>query len=228
MNRTRGKLRVGGFTPLSTTDYPGELCAVVFCQGCPWRCVYCHNPELIPPQNPAGGLSWERITAFLRRRRGLLDALVFSGGEPTLQRALEAAVAQVKTMGFKVGLHTAGMYPQRLARLLPLLDWVGLDIKALPERYHEIVSVAGSGDAPWRSAAMLAAAGLAHEIRITVDPSLLPVDEVAQILAALRNLGCRNLVLQRRRLESAPQTFGFVDASGYARVLEHTPGVGLR
>jgi pyruvate formate lyase activating enzyme len=80
-------LKVGGFVPLSTTDFPGQLASVVFCQGCPWRCAYCHNPHLQPAPGEAL-LDWRWIIARLERRRGLIDAVVFSGGEPTAQGAL--------------------------------------------------------------------------------------------------------------------------------------------
>jgi anaerobic ribonucleoside-triphosphate reductase activating protein len=122
-------LRIGGFTGLSCTDYPGLLSAVVFCQGCPWRCSYCHNPHLQAPF-AATPIAWRNVERFLERRRGLLDAVVFSGGEPTLQSGVADAMRAAKQMGFRVGLHTAGIYPRRLETLLPLTDWVGMDIKA--------------------------------------------------------------------------------------------------
>ncbi|HEX6005079.1 MAG TPA: radical SAM protein, partial [Burkholderiales bacterium] len=78
---------MGGLVALSTTDYPDHLAAVVFGQGCPWRCGYCHNPHLLPKRGVAR-IAWRDVLAFLERRRGLLDAVVFSGGEPTLQAAL--------------------------------------------------------------------------------------------------------------------------------------------
>ncbi|WP_296755919.1 anaerobic ribonucleoside-triphosphate reductase activating protein, partial [Thiobacillus sp.] len=137
-------LRVGGLTPLSTTDWPGLLAAVVFCQGCPWRCGYCHNPDLIPPRG-ADEIPWEEVLAFLRRRQGLLDGVVFSGGEPTLQAALPDAMRAARGLGFKIGLHTGGMYPGRLAAVLPLVDWVGLDVKAPFADYAGITGVAESG-----------------------------------------------------------------------------------
>ena len=77
-------LKVGGYVPFSSTDYPGKLAAVVFVQGCPWRCTYCHNPHLQPRQQPPGSPSWEQIRKRLQGRQGLLDAVVFSGGEATL------------------------------------------------------------------------------------------------------------------------------------------------
>ncbi len=131
-------MRIGGITPLTTIDFPGRLAAVVYCQGCPWRCSYCHNPELLDATAPAA-VPWPQVLAFLQSRRGLLDGVVFSGGEPTLQAALPAALAEVRAMGFATGLHTGGMYPERLAAVLPLLDWVGLDVKgpaACLRRHH--------------------------------------------------------------------------------------------
>src|SRR5690242_19840999 len=129
------ELNIGGFVPFSATDYPDHLCAVVFCQGCPWRCGYCHNAHL---QAAAARTSirWQDVLVFLGTRRGLLDAVVFSGGEPTMQRALPDAMREVKAQGFKVGLHTAGIYPRKLAMLLPLVDWTGLDVKAPFDRYE--------------------------------------------------------------------------------------------
>ena len=163
------ELRVGGLTPLTTIDYPGELAAVVFCQGCPWRCRYCHNVHLLAPR-AAAPIPWAEVRDFLRCRRGLLDAVVFSGGEPTLQPAVTGAMAEVRGLGFKVGLHTAGVYPRRLRALIPFLDWVGLDIKALPGDYPAITRVPGSGERAWESLGLLLAAGVPLQVRTTLLP----------------------------------------------------------
>ena len=114
-------LRIAAITPFTTIDYPGKLSAVAFVQGCPWRCIYCQNPWMQPKDfDPSlSHESWHRLEELLKRRRGLLDAVVFSGGEPTVDSALPDAVARVKAMGFKVGLHTGGIIPARLARVLP-------------------------------------------------------------------------------------------------------------
>ena len=144
-------LRVGGLAPLSATDFPGALAAVVFCQGCPWRCGYCHNPHLIERRGTRE-LAWPAVLEFLERRRGLLDAVVFSGGEPTVQHALPGAMRAARALGFGIGLHTAGMAPRRLAAVLPLADWVGMDIKAPFDDYPRITGVRGSGNALKNSA----------------------------------------------------------------------------
>ncbi len=191
-------LQVGGLTPLSTQDYPGELSAVVFCQGCPWRCRYCHNPELLP-RNADNELSWPEILAFLERRQGLLDAVVFSGGEPTLQRGLGGAMVQVRQLGFKVGLHTAGCYPQRLAELIPLADWVGLDIKALPNDYARITGSTNSGDQAWQSLDKVIASGVDYEVRVTVHSALTTSHTLDVLMKRLASNGVRSLALQTCR-----------------------------
>jgi len=189
---------VGGITPLTTTDFPGALAAVLFCQGCPWRCGYCHNPHLIPREaEPA--LAWADILAFLERRRGLLDAVVFSGGEPTLQSGLAEAASEVRRLGFKVGLHTAGNYPDRLRDLLPLLDWVGLDIKAPFEAYERATGVPGSGERARKSLALLLESGVACEVRTTVHPLIFGTEALFSLAGELAAAGVRDYALQEFR-----------------------------
>jgi len=160
-------LRVGGLTRLSAADYPGKLAAVVFCQGCAWRCGYCHNPELRPARG-AHEIPWAEVVSFLERRRGLLDAVVFSGGEPTQQRGLRDAIQAVKRMGFLVGLHTAGIVPRRLAEVLPLVDWLALDAKAPFADHEAVTGVRGSGARARRSRELIQASGVAAEFHTIV------------------------------------------------------------
>ena len=194
------RLRIGGLTPLTTLDFPGELAAVVFCQGCPWRCRYCQNGGLLDARRD-DLIPWYRVRDLLDRRGGLLDAVVFSGGEPTLQAALPAAMAEVKTRGFKVGLHTAGPYPERLGPVLPYVDWVGLDIKALPEDYPAVTGIPGSGTGPWQSLGLLLDAGVALEVRTTPMPGLDSADYLDRLMHRLGAAGVRDYVLQRCHTE---------------------------
>jgi pyruvate formate lyase activating enzyme len=193
-----GSLCIGGLTPLSLSDWPGQLAAVVFCQGCPWRCAYCHNPHLIPPR-PAAALEWDDVLAFLERRRGLLDAVVFSGGEPLLHAGITRALLQVKSLGFKLGLHTAGAYPRRLAKLLPAVDWVAMDIKAPFADYATTTGVADSGAPALESARLILASGIAYEFRTTVHPDLLAADALPTLAGSLAQLGVRHYALQEFR-----------------------------
>lgn len=215
---TGAALRVGGFEPFSTTDWPGRLVAVVFVQGCPWRCGYCHNQRLQPRQRSADAPDWEAVRALLRRRQGLLDGVVFSGGEPTLDPALPEAVADVRDLGFAVGLHTSGAYPLRLAALLPRLDWVGLDLKATPQAYAAVTGVPRSGAPAMRSLALLAAGQVPFEVRTTGDADLLPAAALREMAALLARHGVRDWVLQPCRREGAHglQSAAWPDADGEA------------
>ncbi len=188
-------LSIGGLTPFTTIDFPNHLAAVIFCQGCPWRCGYCHNTHLLNFKvKPT--LSWKEIDNFLQRCQGLLDAIVFSGGEPTLQKGLLDAVLHVRSMGFKVGLHTAGINSKRFAKLLPYLDWVGFDIKAPFDDYATITGVANSGEQALESAKLLLEFGVAYEFRTTVHPQLLNETALLALATCLVDLGVQRYVLQ--------------------------------
>jgi pyruvate formate lyase activating enzyme len=208
---------VGGLTPLTTIDYPGELAAVVFLQGCPWRCGYCQNNDLIARDNQ-NTIAWHEVITLLENRKGLLDAVVFSGGEPTLQSGLGTAMQQVKSLGYKIGLHTAGIYPDRLQKLLPLLDWVGMDIKSAKEDYQQITGAKGSGERAWKSAQLLVDSDITHEFRTTVHPDMLNKAQLTALVTELTELGAKNYVIQEcvtgRCLDEARQVTrtGRIDA----------------
>jgi len=190
-----GSLRVGGFVPFTSTDYPDALAAVVFCQGCPWRCGYCHNPHLIPAH---GGdeRDFPRILDWLGTRRGLLDAVVFSGGEPTAQAELAEAITEVRALGFAIGLHTGGAFPRRLAQVLAQIDWVGIDVKAPLADYANLTGVATSGIAALASLDLVLRSQVAHEVRTTVHPALTPPATLEQLARELADHGIDRWVLQ--------------------------------
>lgn len=188
-------LRIGGFVPLSTVDFPDMLAAVAFCQGCPWRCRYCHNPHLIPAEGE-GALSWPGVREFLQQRRGLLDAVVFSGGEPGFQKALLPALREVKALGFKAALHTGGAYPELLAELLPELDWVGFDVKALANDYPTITGVPRSGVKNWQSLIRLLDSGVAFECRTTVHKALMSLSHLRMLAIQLAHVGVSHYAVQ--------------------------------
>jgi anaerobic ribonucleoside-triphosphate reductase activating protein len=191
-------LRVGGFVPFTTTDFPGKLAAVVFCQGCPWRCGYCHNPHLqaAHAEDASASVTWPSILDWLRTRRGLLDGVVFSGGEPTAQPEIAPAIAAVRDLQFAVALHTAGIYPRRLAAIAPLLDWVGLDIKAPLTSYPAVTGVDGSGSVAFASLDVLQRARVPFEVRTTVHHVRTPPRALISLAAALADQGITQWVLQ--------------------------------
>jgi pyruvate formate lyase activating enzyme len=194
-DNSRRQPRVGGVTPFTATDYPGKLAAVIFLQGCPWRCGYCHNQHLQQRTSEAG-LQWPEVMSLLARRTGLIDAVVFSGGEPTTDPALGAAILQAKALGFEIGLHTAGTYVKRLEAVLPMIDWVGVDVKAPFGLYQRITGVEGSGQHALASANLVIASGVDHEFRTTIHPSLLQEDEIYEMAVNLAGMGVKSYALQ--------------------------------
>lgn len=200
--RVLASLRIAGLVPFSSVDWPGRLVATVFLQGCPWQCTYCHNPDLISCTQP-GTVTWQEVADLLAARRGLLDGLVLTGGEPTRQPAALEAARWAREEGFAVGLHTAGAYPARLAALLPLVDWVGLDMKASTAQYGRVVGVAAAGERSTASLRLVldaaAERGLAYEVRTTVAPGM--AEDVSELARALRAAGVTTYALQQARAE---------------------------
>ncbi|MFT0848352.1 anaerobic ribonucleoside-triphosphate reductase activating protein [Actinomycetaceae bacterium L2_0104] len=207
-------LAIAGLVPLSSVDWPDHLVATVFCQGCPWRCPYCQNAGILDPHTP-GILSWEDVTALLRKRRGLLDGVVFTGGEALRQEALVPAMQEVREMGLSLGLHTAGAYPRRLGQVLPLLNWVGLDIKAAPQDYREAAGFDG-GDKAWRALDLVleeerdrseGSDPFTYEVRLTVFPGAPAERDFPRFLSLLRQAGVEYFALQEARTQGTDEIF---------------------
>lgn len=208
-------LKVGGVTPFTATDFPGLLAAVVFVQGCPWRCGYCHNTHLQPRTRHAA-VNWQDVMDLVSRRVGLIDGVVFSGGEPTSDPALAHAIGDVRKLGFKVGMHSAGTHPRRFERVLPLLDWVGFDVKAPFEAYERVTRVRDSGEPARRSLEALLASGVDFECRTTAHPSLLSEQDLLALARTLSQMGVKRYALQIfRKQGSRDAALNAVGLSGY-------------
>ncbi len=136
-------MKIGGFQKNSLIDFPGTIACIVFTQGCNFICPYCHNPDLVAsPQKVAGDLYDEnKIFEFLEKRKGFLEGLVITGGEPTLQKDLIVFCRKIKDMGYKLKLDSNGTRPHVLAELFEdrLIDFVSMDIKTSLENYHLVV-----------------------------------------------------------------------------------------
>lgn len=190
-------LRIGGITPFSTVDWPGKLACVAFLAGCPWRCPYCQNHVL--QSFDAATQTEDDLFAFLEQRRGLLDGVVFSGGEPLAQSAAIEVIRQVKQMDFEVGLHTCGAYPQRLSEALSYIDWVGLDIKAPWDAYDRITGTQDTGRLVLESLGLLLDAKVDLETRTTWHPALLSDADIMAIAHDLASRGVRSWAVQAYR-----------------------------
>ena len=231
---TARALRIGGVVPFTTTDFPGKLAAVLFLQGCPWRCGYCHNPHLHASRGDHEH-DWMQTLRWIGRRRGLLDAIVFSGGEPTWQPALATSMRTIRRMGFAVGLHSGGAYPRRLAVVLPDVDWIGFDFKAPFGEYQALTGKKGSGAAALASLDAVLASGVSHEIRTTIHPALTSTSALLAMADALAARGVTDWVLQPFRTlgcanESLVATGAgeALDPALLARLVCRVPGTSIR
>ncbi|TAK03780.1 anaerobic ribonucleoside-triphosphate reductase activating protein [Patescibacteria group bacterium] len=182
-------MRLGGFIPVSLLDYPGKVAAVVFTQGCPFRCVYCHNPELIPSDRP-GAIDEEEVISRLAVDRALLDGVCVTGGEPTSQPDLPAFLARIKALGLAVKLDTNGMHPRMVASCLEagLVDCLAMDLKHRWERYADVIGeqAAAAVSRCRETFALIQRSGIDHEFRTTTYPRLHTAEDLHEIASHLR------------------------------------------
>lgn len=187
---------IAGIQRTSTIDFPGQLACVLFTRGCDMNCFYCHNRELI---GTGGHLPEEEVEDFLQRRRGLLDGVVLSGGEPTLQPDLPQFLLHLRELGYRVKLDTNGLRPEVVEFLLrrKLLDYAAVDWKAPREKYEEVCGAPDGFDRARRTLLLLAESGIPFEGRTTLYPGL-TFEELCEMAAALPPLPCYRLNLFRQ------------------------------
>lgn len=223
--KSASDIRIAALTPFTTIDYPGLLSAVVFVQGCPWRCPYCQNDWMQPRAFEPGTMpvSWQALCTLLRKRVGLLDAVVFSGGEPCIDPALKATMAYVHSLGMKVGLHTSGAYPRRLREVIDSVDWIGLDVKGPPENaavFDRAAGRIGAHQAFLESFEIVRRSGVSYEARTTAHPDLLTPEDIVWTARFLADRECKTYALQIYRPAPNVQT-------GLNRVGADYPGVAV-
>ncbi len=186
-------MRIAGLVKNSFLDYPGLIAAVVFVPSCNMDCWYCHNRALWKNANL---LDTAEVLRFLEKRRGFLDGVVISGGEPTLQDGLPSFIHSVRQMGFRVKLDTNGLRPKVVEALLNELDYVAMDIKAPPGELHRVVSFRLDDKPIWQCADLLMGSGVDYEFRTTFMP-LLDAADIEEITRRIS--GARRYVLQQYR-----------------------------
>ena len=206
---------IGDLQKFSLLDYPGKLSAIVFTQGCNFRCQFCYNPMLVWPVKPSGAkatedkgsklkyaqefarenerelepqkthpiINQDDFFVFLETRRGKLDAVVITGGEPCLQKDLPRFIRQIKELGYLVKLDTNGSHPEVLAKLIKekLINYIAMDLKAPENKYEAVTGIEADFKNIKKSVKIIMASGLPYEFRTTMVPDLLDKDDISEM-----------------------------------------------
>jgi pyruvate formate lyase activating enzyme len=195
-------VEIKGLEKFASRDFPGYISSTVFLGGCTFRCPYCHNADLVLRPETIQTTPMDIFLSYLDGRKGWLEGVCISGGEPLLQEDLEDLVRVVRDRGLLVKLDTNGSFPERLEKLLrdKLLDWVAMDVKAPLERYREVTRSNVEVEAIVRSADLVRHSGIRSTFRTTVVPGLVGRDDIVKIGEWLR--GAETYLIQ----QFVPQT----------------------
>ena len=195
-------VEIKGIEKFSSRDFPGHISSTVFLGGCTFRCPYCHNADLVLRPETIQSMAADCLLSYLDGRKGWLEAICFTGGEPLLHEDIEDIIRVVRERGLLVKLDTNGSFPDRLEALLGfgLLDWVAMDIKAPLERYREVTRSNVDIEKIVRSADIIRGSGVRQTFRTTVVPGLVGKDDVIEIGKWLN--GAAHYVIQ----QFVPQT----------------------
>jgi pyruvate formate lyase activating enzyme len=176
-------VEIRGLEKFSSKDFPGHISSTVFLGGCTFRCPFCHNADLVLRPDVFPVLPMDLFMSYLDSRKGWLEGVCVTGGEPFLSEDLEDLVRVIKERGLLVKIDTNGSLPARLEKLVGegLVDWIAMDIKAPLERYSEVAGAAVRGEDIARSVEIIRGSGLKSLFRTTVVPGLLGREDIRKI-----------------------------------------------
>ncbi len=177
-------MKISGFQKMTLLDFPGRVACTVFTAGCNLRCPFCHNAALVTHIDESASFSEEEILDYLKKRKGLLDGVCITGGEPLLQAGIEDFIAKIKAIGYAVKLDTNGFYPEKLISLVKggLVDYVAMDIKNSKEKYAQTTGVEDIDiNAVEKSVDFLLQGNIDFEFRTTIVNELHTVEDIALI-----------------------------------------------
>lgn len=176
---------INGFQKLTILDYPGKVACIVFTPGCNFRCPFCHNASLVTHIDTETYIDVNEVMEYLKKRQGLLDGVVITGGEPLLQNGIEEFIAEIKALGYSVKLDTNGSFPEKLISIVEkgLVDYVAMDIKNSKEKYGETIGVDDFDISPIeKSVDFLLQNKVDYEFRTTVVDGFHTLNDIQDIV----------------------------------------------
>ena len=181
-------MHIGGLQKFSLIDFPEHIAAIVFTQGCMMRCRYCHNPELVLPEQFGPIIPLEEILEFLKHRMGKLDGVVITGGEPTMHADLPDFLEQIKALGYAIKLDTNGFSPSMLQRVIEkkLVEYIAMDIKAPLDKYVKVTTQESNPIALRNCIQLIMNSGLPYEFRTTLAKEFLSAEDILAIAEEIK------------------------------------------
>lgn len=189
---------IKGFSGVSLLDFPGNVSSIIFIGGCNFRCPICHNPELVIPEllNELPEIDKEDLIKDIKKRKGFIDGIVITGGEPLIYNETIELAKEIKEMGFKVKLDTNGSFPERLSKILPFIDYVAMDIKSSLEKYNEAAGVDVNISNILKSIEIIKGFK-EYEFRTTIHPEFVNKDDLVKIIDLIK--GAKRYRIQNAR-----------------------------
>lgn len=225
-------MNIQGFNKLTLLDYPGLTACTIFTGGCDLRCPFCHNSSLVLDPRGTEGYPAEEVLAYLRKRKGILDGICVSGGEPLLQPDIEDFLRAVRDIGgYRIKLDTNGTHPERLAHVISegLCDKVAMDIKNSPEKYAQTVGIRNFDVELIRaSLSLIMLSGIDYELRTTLVRELHDEASMRGIAEFIRGAAAyylQNFVDSDNVLYSGLHGFERRELEGFADIVRDSVGL---
>jgi len=195
--RRKEYMKIGGLLKFSLIDYPGKMSAVIFTQGCNFRCPYCHNFELVVPEHFRDPIAEDTVLDFLKKRAGQIEGVVVTGGEPTIQSDLVDFLEKVKDLGYLVKLDTNGSNPDVLNEVIKrnAVDYIAMDVKAPLEKYDQLTPLKDCAERIEKSIRIILMSHIDHEFRTTLALPVAPAEDLPKIASLIQ--GAKKYRLQR-------------------------------
>ena len=188
-------MKIGGFQKTSLLDYPGEVCSIIWTVGCNFNCPFCYNIDLV--SGNVETISEDEVLSYLKKRKGLVDALSITGGEPLMHKDIDVFIKKVKKLGYLIKVDTNGCFPENLETLLDegLVDYVSMDVKAPKKKYNSLSGVKTPVSKVNKSIKIIQQKASRYEFKTTFAPSLLTKEDIVEIAKWLK--GSRLFYLQQ-------------------------------